>query len=224
MNLPRQIIWDWNGTLLDDAQACINALNSLLRERQLPLLDRERYRASFGFPVRAFYRAIGITADDRGWNDLAVVFHARYRREPASVPAEARALLGWLQARNVLQAILSACEQQLLDTQVAEQGLSGTFVAVQGTDNLDGCAKIDVGRRLMARLASPDVCLLIGDTLHDAEVATALGCACVLVACGHQSRARLAQAGCPVFDSLAALQTSLAHQQGIGLVLRGAPC
>ena len=111
------------------------------------------------------------------------------------------------------QAILSACEQQLLDTQVAEQGLSDTFVAVQGTDNLDGRAKLDVGRRLMARLAAPGACLLVGDTLHDAEVASALGCACALVACGHQNRARLSQAGCPVFDSLAALQASLAQPE-----------
>ena len=212
MKLPRQIIWDWNGTLLDDAQACINALNSLLRERQLPLLNRERYRASFGFPVRAFYRELGITADDRGWEDLAVDFHARYRQEPASVPAEARALLGWLRKRDVPQAVLSACEQRLLDTQVAEQGLSDAFVAVQGTDNLDGRSKIDVGRQLMGRLTAPGACLLIGDTLHDAEVAEALGCACVLVACGHQDRARLVQAGCPVFGSLADVQAAFARR------------
>lgn len=212
MNLPHQIIWDWNGTLLDDAQACISALNSLLRERQLPLLDRERYRANFGFPVRAFYHAIGITADDRGWEDLAVDFHARYRQEPASVPEEARALLGWLRTRDVPQAVLSACEQRLLDTQVAEQGLTDAFVAVQGTDNLDGRSKIDVGRQLMKRLAASGACLLIGDTLHDAEVAAALGCVCVLVACGHQNHARLSQAGCPVFGTLAELQAAFARR------------
>jgi phosphoglycolate phosphatase len=212
MSLPGQIIWDWNGTLLDDAQACINALNSLLRERSLPLLDHARYRAGFGFPVRAFYRAIGITADDRGWEELAVVFHARYRREPARVPAEARALLDWFRARNVPQAILSACEQRLLDTQVAEQGLSEAFVAVQGTDNLDGRSKIAVGRQLMGRLAAPGACLLIGDTLHDAEVAAALGCDCLLVACGHQNRERLAAAGCPVYDSLADVQSAFARR------------
>jgi phosphoglycolate phosphatase len=210
VKLPRQIIWDWNGTLLDDAQASINALNSLLRERRLPLLDRKRYRADFGFPVRAFYGAIGITVDDQAWDELAILFHERYRREPAQVSSEARALLGWLQARNVPQAILSACEQRLLDTQVAEQGLAGTFVAVQGTDNFDGRSKIEVGRQLLRRLAVPGVSLLIGDTLHDAEVADALGCDCVLVACGHQNRERLATAGCPVFDSLAEVQAAFA--------------
>jgi phosphoglycolate phosphatase len=209
MNTLRQIIWDWNGTLLDDAQACINAINSLLRERGLPLLDRERYRASFGFPVRAFYRSIGITADERGWEKLAVRFHARYRQEPVTVPREARELLDWLHAQSIPQAILSACEQNRLETQVAEHGLSGCFLHIQGTDNLDGRSKIDVGRRLMERISAPAGCLLIGDTLHDAEVAAALGCACALVACGHQNPKRLARAGCPVFDSLNDLRTAL---------------
>ena len=208
MNLPRAIVWDWNGTLLDDAQACINAINSLLCERGLPLLDRDRYRAAFGFPVRAFYRAIGIVADDAEWESLAVAFHARYRREPATVPAEARAALAWVQARAVPQSILSACEQRLLDSQVAAHGLTGHFRRIQGTDNLHGGSKIEVGRRLLEQVPA-DGWLLIGDTLHDAEVAAALGCGCLLVANGHQSRARLAQAGCPVINSLAELSAVL---------------
>ena len=44
--------------------------------------------------------------------------------------------------------------------------------------------------------------VMLGDTLHDAEVARALGCRCVLVARGHQSRAGLLAAGFPITDSL----------------------
>ncbi len=44
--------------------------------------------------------------------------------------------------------------------------------------------------------------LFIGDTLHDWEVAQEAGCPCVLLAQGHQSRARLETAGVPVLESL----------------------
>ena len=210
MKAPVQIVWDWNGTLLDDAQACINAINALLHERNLPLLDRERYRASFGFPVRDFYRTLGIDVDDQTWDELTVAFHEHYQREPVAIAAHARQTLNWLQTHSIPQSILSACEQSLLNRQVAAHGLAGYFRHVQGTDNLDGRSKIAVGQTLIARLESdrrPPV--LIGDTLHDVDVAAALGCDCLLVANGHQSRARLEQAGWPVLDSLLDLPLAL---------------
>ena len=50
--------------------------------------------------------------------------------------------------------------------------------------------------------------LLIGDTLHDAEVAAAADVDCVLVAHGHQSKERLKQSGAQVVDSLEAIVRS----------------
>jgi phosphoglycolate phosphatase len=50
---------------------------------------------------------------------------------------------------------------------------------------------------------------MVGDTLHDVEVAEALGISCVLIAQGHQSRERLDQAGVPVFADLNSFCRSL---------------
>lgn len=206
MTAPLQIVWDWNGTLLDDAQACINALNVFLRERNLMPLDLDRYRRTFGFPVRAFYGTLGIVVDDAAWDQLAVAFHRRYHREPVAIHPEVPQTLAWLRDRGVTQSILSACEQSLLVSQIAAHGLTEYFQQVQGTDNFDGRSKIEVGRALFARLGPADgKRLLIGDTLHDAEVADALGCDCLLVAHGHQNPVQLRRAGCPVIDSLAEL-------------------
>ncbi|RLD72105.1 MAG: HAD family hydrolase, partial [Bacteroidetes bacterium] len=47
----RAILWDWNGTLLDDTDICVQCINSLLETRQLNLLNKERYRKIFTFPV-----------------------------------------------------------------------------------------------------------------------------------------------------------------------------
>ncbi len=203
---PAHIVWDWNGTLLDDTGACIAALNTLLRERRLPQLDDRRYRESFGFPVRAFYRKLGIDPEAGDWDALAARFHDLYLQQEMTVSAAAHAALRFVAAAGVPQSVLSACEQGILERLIARYGLSGRFRHVQGADNLDGQSKIAAGRALLTRLGvAARELLLIGDTLHDAEVAAAVGCYCLLVASGHQSRARLAGAGCPVIPSLAAL-------------------
>ena len=43
---------------------------------------------------------------------------------------------------------------------------------------------------------------MIGDTLHDADVARAMGCRCILVCGGHQLPETLKTAGVPVADTL----------------------
>jgi phosphoglycolate phosphatase len=43
----RHIIWDWNGTLLDDAQAGVNAINAMLAARGLSPITLSHYRDVF---------------------------------------------------------------------------------------------------------------------------------------------------------------------------------
>lgn len=38
------VIWDWNGTLLNDAPHAVDTINLLLEPRGLPLMNMERYR------------------------------------------------------------------------------------------------------------------------------------------------------------------------------------
>jgi phosphoglycolate phosphatase len=76
--------------------------------------------------------------------------------------------------------------------------------AVRGLHDNGASSKIALGVALHAELElAPEQILLVGDTLHDAEVAAAIGCHCLLYGGGHQTRARLERAGVPVCDSLA---------------------
>ena len=49
------IIWDWNGTLLNDVDMCINCMNQLLQPRNIALLDHKKYQEVFTFPVQDYY-------------------------------------------------------------------------------------------------------------------------------------------------------------------------
>jgi phosphoglycolate phosphatase len=55
----KSIIWDWNGTLLNDLDFCISTINILLKKRELPLLNHYSYKEVFSFPVKDYYQAVG---------------------------------------------------------------------------------------------------------------------------------------------------------------------
>lgn len=211
------IIWDWNGTLLDDVQAGVNALNRMLENRGLSPITKEFYRAHFGFPVRPFYVQLGMDPE-REWDRICVEFHDYLHEEPQHIRPDTIAALEYVKSRGGGQSILSALRQDLLLRDTATEGVQSFFDEIFGVDNLDGATKLSRGFDLLAKLNFPspknlspttnhqrpatNPLFFIGDTLHDAEVATALGATAILVAGGHQSADRLQAAGCRVAPTL----------------------
>jgi phosphoglycolate phosphatase len=203
--MEKRLIWDWNGTLLDDVSAAVSALNRMLAKRGVKQVSREFYRRRFGFPVRPFYAEIGVDLDRWDWDEICDDFHAFIAEEPQLVRADAREALELAAERGFSQCVLSALRQDLLEESLERAGLSEFFDVVFGVDNLDGASKMARGRELAAHLGGDmSGVVMIGDTLHDAEVAGVLGARCILLSCGHQEPVRLAAAGCPVADSLSA--------------------
>ena len=205
------IIWDWNGTLLDDTQACVNAINVLLTKRGVPVIDIPRYREVFGFPVIDFYRRIQFPLDSENWDLVAREFHDVFLADDTfKLQRGTLKTLETLQGRGVDQSVLSASEQTILENMLSDFEIRDYFSHVCGVNNLYGHSKVDVGRKMLSRFTTPrESVVLVGDTLHDVEVAQALGVACVLIAEGHQSRDRLEQAGVPVYANLDAFCDSL---------------
>ena len=201
--MEKRLIWDWNGTLLDDVSAAVAALNRMLVKRGAAPTTVGHYRRRFGFPVRPFYAELGVDLSKWDWNDICEDFHDFVAAEPQSVRPDAHSALELAASLGFRQCILSALRQDKLENALDSNGFTVFFDRIFGVDNLDGASKLDRGRELVASIGtggqSP---VFIGDTLHDAEVANALGGRCVLVSCGHQSPERLVAAGCPVVGSL----------------------
>jgi phosphoglycolate phosphatase len=206
----RHVIWDWNGTLLDDLDLCIDVMNGLLRRRGLPPMDRARYHAVFGFPVRDYYQRLGFDFARDSFEQLSVEFIAGYeaRRRECNLQPGARATLAALQQAGVTQSILSAYREATLKEIVAHFGLTPHFIRLTGLDNIYAHSKAELGRAWVAELALPgDEILMVGDTLHDLEVAREMGVDCVLVAGGHQSAERLRRQTDRVLIDLNALRS-----------------
>ena len=60
MNNYKHIIWDWNGTLLNDVDYSKNIINNILSDNDLPKLSLQKYREIFTFPVQDYYVAAGL--------------------------------------------------------------------------------------------------------------------------------------------------------------------
>ena len=214
MNRPRyrHIVWDWNGTLLDDLDLSIDVMNGMLLRRRLPLLDRARYHALFDFPVRSYYERLGFDAAHDSFEQLSVEFIAGYdaRRWECRLHPDVDELLAAAGRAGSTQSILSAYRQQTLTEIVGHFALTPHFVRLTGLDNIFAHSKAELGRAWIAELGLPpqDV-LMVGDTLHDLDVAAAMGVDCALVAAGHHPEARLRTRSQRVFQNLRALSAEL---------------
>ena len=202
---PTYILWDWNGTLLDDVDAEVASLNAMLVKRGHAPVTKEFFRENFSFPARRFYQLVGMDVPDDQWDALAQEYHDTYHAQEYGLNRDAIAALELVKARGAGQSVISALHQQYLDQETRRLGVAGYMDHIYGVDNLDGGSKLARAKELLSQFSHSPLPLssfvLIGDSIHDKEVAEALGVRCVLFSGGSHSRARLEPLA-PVGDTL----------------------
>lgn len=198
------LFWDWNGTLLDDVNYCIAAVNRSLSARSLPPLDLERYYKLFRFPIRDYYVDLGFDFSKEKYEDLAVEYNMAYAENLRQMPlrAHAKEVLAVFHGKKIPQYILSASERNILVSSLKLNGIDGYFPTLLCTDNYLADGKISYGKKFAESLPRDARPLLIGDTEHDYETACAIGADCVLVTGGHGSEEKLCAFGVPVIHDL----------------------
>ena len=199
------VIWDFNGTILDDVQLGIDCVNRMLARRGLPILaDREAYHRVFGFPIEDYYRRVGFDFEREDYHSvLAPEWVALYLAGEGNCPIHpgVAETVASIRRKGLGQVILSASDLTQLTGQLSRLGLVDEFDEILGLDNIHAHGKTALAIAWKQR--NPDaVPLFVGDTEHDADVAEAIGGDCILFAGGHQSRERLAMRGMPVISAI----------------------
>lgn len=213
----KYIVWDWNGTLLDDVPTCVQVMDGMLAKRGLSAIGgAERYREIFTFPVSRYYEAAGLDFAKEPFEELAVEFIEEYNRRALDCGLCAGGLeaLEAFQEAGCVQVLASASEKRALEEQVAQCGVGGYFAAVLGVGDSLGAGKGGLARDYLAEQGArlEDV-VFIGDTVHDWEVASGMGCRCVLVATGHHGRKRLEETGAVVAENLMEAVNSVLNER-----------
>jgi phosphoglycolate phosphatase len=198
------VLWDWNGTLLDDVQTAVDVNNDIFPRFGFPppgsLKD---YHRLFRFPVREYYRDLGV--NDEIFPAVANAWAEGYREKSKGCQLQKHALeaLDAFHQAGFHQAILSASKEAYLHEQIARYPIGGYFQAALGLTHIYATSKVDIAKNFLKNHhVDPRQSVFLGDTLHDAEVAEAIGCDCILIARGHQPRETLLHANVPVFEDL----------------------
>ena len=187
------IFWDWNGTLLDDADYCIATVNESLRARNLPELTKARYHEVFRFPIVEYYKELGFDFEKEPYEVLAEEYSKKYAENNGDLllRKEAKEVLSVFRSKKIPQYILSASERTVLVDALNGYGIRDYFSEILCTDNNLAEGKISYGKKFADTLPPSSRLLLIGDTEHDLETANAIGADCVLVKNGHASNEKL---------------------------------
>jgi phosphoglycolate phosphatase-like HAD superfamily hydrolase len=208
----RHIVWDWNGTLLDDLAVVVAAVNDTLATVGRRPITIEEYGAHYTRPVLLFYeRLLGRAVDEPEWLGFDASFHDSYRRrvETATLATDAVEAVAAAHRWGLSQSLLSMYWHDELVPQVNRFGIGEFLIRVDGLRGTPGDRKQlyleehlrAVGQDLSSQIDPGDV-LVIGDALDDVAAATALGLNCVLYDGGTHPAEQLASAGVPVAYSL----------------------
>jgi len=196
------VFWDFNGTIANDVLLGISSVNRMLKKRDLPTLDSVRaYHDVFCFPVKEYYRRLGFDFEKEPYEILAVEWVDNYVSEEHTLTLNPGFLdvSDALSRQGIQQIIISSSETAMLNRHLTILGIQDRFDRILGMDNIYAGGKIEMARRCVG---NADHALFIGDTVHDADTAEAIGADCILYSGGHSSREQLSVRDVPVVDHL----------------------
>lgn len=185
----KHVIWDWNGTLLDDLDIAVDAVGALLEEHNIPKVTAENYKKVFRFPVIEYYKDIGFDLEKISFEYLCDRFVQEYNQKRAHLAQlfeGTHDILTAIKAQKT-QSILSAGAQSHLDEITKSLKIDHLFDNIYGLNDFYAAGKIHRGKQLLEDVGiEASKTIMIGDTDHDHAVGKALGIDVLLIADGHQ--------------------------------------
>ncbi|MER7416739.1 HAD hydrolase-like protein [Micromonospora peucetia] len=198
------LVWDWNGTLLNDLDLVVTSTNAAFASVGGPAVTADEHRVRFRRPIADYYaEVLGRAVDDDAFGRLDQIFHDAYRTGLTTCELAHDAGVA-MAAWPGSQSLLSMWFHEELVPTVQTYGLTGHFVRVDGLRaSVGGDRKAESLRRHLAELGvdGRDV-VLIGDSVDDADAAVSVGGRAVLYTGGFTDADRLRAAGHPVADTL----------------------
>ncbi|MFD7908573.1 HAD family hydrolase [Kitasatospora sp. NPDC059747] len=201
------VVWDWNGTVKDDLDDHVYALNATLPALGGAPVDRETYRAKHTVPIPAFYaRLLGREITEQEWITSDNTFLTHLRAQPVRVREGAVELMTALREASHTQSLLSLCPHDTLLREVEQAGIGHFLERIDGRTGPSGGTKAAPLTAHLAALGLADQAervLLVGDAVDDTDAAHANGALAVLHTGGLHHPAKLAATGHPLTDTLA---------------------
>ncbi|MEE4819166.1 HAD family hydrolase [Pseudomonas alliivorans] len=202
------VVFDWNGTLIDDIDLAVFAVNRCGEHYGVAPITADQYRARFDFPIASFYAALGFDLDCVPFPIIVRRYLEHFDAHVAECPLQPYVIefLDAARRAGIGVSILSASHCDVLVQTLKAKGLYDRFEHVVGLNHNQATSKTAEALVLQKTLGTPaSRTLFVGDTLHDFDVACSAGWSPVLVSTGHQDSERLRLSGAPLFRNLGEL-------------------
>lgn len=186
-----EIIWDWNGTLVDDVAVSVDCVNDMFRRFNMPLTTVDEYLTVIGPSLEEYYgRYFDMT--QHTMPELLELFQHYYklRTNQLTLMNGAYAALKKFAESGKNQYIVSSFEQSALENSVNILGVRNFFTVISGADDINCGPKSKRARQIVKKSQKA---VLIGDSVCDYITASEAGCDCVLISNGHQKESDLIQ-------------------------------
>ncbi|MEE1282642.1 MAG: HAD family hydrolase [Acutalibacteraceae bacterium] len=198
------VVWDWNGTIVDDVNTSLLSVNDMLIKRNLPTITIQQYHEYLDTPIYKFYEHI-FDLNKITFDVIQSEFNSGYNKYISDNPLNdgAIAVMKMLKESDIKQVIVSSSNQDIVQKGAEKFGVAEYMNYISGSsDNFVG-SKVERAIGVISKITTDySKVVVIGDTLHDCQLANEIGADCILLSTGHQSKADLQTTGKPVIDSL----------------------
>lgn len=200
----KYIIWDWNGTLLNDIGASLASVNDMLAMRGKPPIDIDFYKECIGVPIIKFYEKV-FDMEKEDYTIIIKQYNEGYlsHLKDFGLTDGAVEALKYFKENGAKQVIVSSSNNEQLSKNAEKYGVSEYFDAILGAGDYFAGSKIERAEEyLYKNNARKSEILVIGDLEHDAEMADTLGADCILLTSGHEHPERLKKAEKSLINNL----------------------
>ncbi len=197
------IIWDYNGTVVDDVDTSVAAVNEMLRRRGLSQTDKLTYVNTLVMPLENYYKSVGIC--NESINTLSVEFQQLCNKysKLSSIFEGVFDVITAARQLNITNILMSSLYNEYLISEVKRYKINDWFDEIIGMTDTSVKSKLSNAKNYLAsNKINPQNVLFIGDLTSDAEMAKAVGADCILIPNGHNSKVRCQSQGVKVYDNI----------------------
>lgn len=192
------LIFDWDGTLLDSISSIVECTQHALRDLEQPPVPDDQIRGAIGLGLRETVERFAPGCDETLFKAIVETYGRHwletYCHQPRLFPG-VRGLLEDLQLAGYLLGLATAKGRRGLTRDLETAGVGEFFLATRTVDEArskpDPQMILDIADELGV---TTDRTLMVGDSIHDLEMAHNARAAAVAVCSGSESRATLEEA------------------------------
>ncbi len=214
--LPRLVIFDWDGTLADSTGRIVTAFQRSLEQLSHPPLADETIRGIIGLSLANAIAELLPDADSGFHEALATEYHRQYFaiEEPVALYAAAEDLLRDLNEAGCLVAIATGKSRRGLDRALAQTGAGDYFHCTWTAEESQSKPHPAMIEAILDYTGSrPAEAWMVGDTDFDLLMARHAGTRAIGITHGAHPRERLAAASPDwLVDHLAQIHGTGSHE------------